>query len=533
MRLSELSEPIRELPKEKVPFNWGPEHQAAFKQMKKEIARAPILAYYNPKKETILQTDASIKGLRACLLQDQKLVYFAGKVLTEMQRGYMTIEIESLAVASAMEKCHHFLYASHFILETDQKPLEAILSKSLNQATPRLQRILIRTFPYNFTVQYILGVTNQLADCLSWMGDQKDSIKLPNLQLYQITQQLPASSDSLYQLRLATQADDELALLKCTIMQSWPKSIKQVPPELQPFWTFREKLTVEDGLILKGTRIVIPNKQCKAILKLLHKGHLGINKCKLRAKESVYWPGLNDQLEDLVLNCELCLKYSTAKCKLEPSLSLGQEIPLNPWTKLATDIFHFEGASYLLIVDYTSRYPVVCKLISMTGQHVANHFKLICSEYGWPETLVSDNGPCYTSESFTTLMKAYNVNHITSSPHYPQSNGLTEKYVQIVKNLFYKAKEEGKDLYKCLMVYCNTPLSSSVSSPMQILTSRSARSSLPMSHAARKQKGLDCVNIRIHCKNEHLPMQDLHLHQAVMYQDPASKRWYPATITNL
>ena len=119
------------------------------------------------------------------------------------------------------------------------------------------------------------------------MGDQKDSIKLLKLQVYQITQQLPASSDSLHQLRLSMQADDELSLLKHTIMQRWPKSIKQVPPELQPFWTFREELTVEDGLILKRTRIVIPNKQCKAILKLLHEGHLGLNRCKLRAKESV------------------------------------------------------------------------------------------------------------------------------------------------------------------------------------------------------------------------------------------------------
>ena len=114
--------------------------------MKREIIRAPVLAYYNPKKETILQTDASIKGLGACLLQDHKPVYFASKALTETQRGYVAIELESLAVAWAMEKFHHFLYASHFILETDQKPLEVILSKSLNQATPRLQRILIRTF---------------------------------------------------------------------------------------------------------------------------------------------------------------------------------------------------------------------------------------------------------------------------------------------------------------------------------------------------------------------------------------------------
>ena len=104
--------------------------------LKKELERAPVLAYYNPKKETILQTDASTKGLGACLLQDEKPIYFASKALTKMQRGYVAIEIESLAVVWAVEKFHHFLYGSHFILEMDQKPLEAILSRSLNQATP-------------------------------------------------------------------------------------------------------------------------------------------------------------------------------------------------------------------------------------------------------------------------------------------------------------------------------------------------------------------------------------------------------------
>ena len=169
-RLLELAELIRELSKDKVPFNWGPEHQAAFQQIKKEILRAPILVYYNPKKETILQTDASIKGLGACLPEDQKLVYFASKALTETQRGYVAIEIKLLTVAWAMEKFPHFLYPSHFILEMDQKPFEAILSKNLNYAIPSLQRILFRTFPYNFTMHYIPGVTNQLADCLFLIG---------------------------------------------------------------------------------------------------------------------------------------------------------------------------------------------------------------------------------------------------------------------------------------------------------------------------------------------------------------------------
>ena len=199
-RFSELVLPIRELAKDRVAFNCCPEHQAAFKLVKNEIANAPILAYYDPKQTTVLQTDANINGLGTCLLQDEKPVYFASKALTEAQQGYVAIELESLAVAWVMEKFHHFLYGNHFLLETGQKLLETILSRSLNQATPRLQRILIRTFPYNFNVCYLPGLKNQLADCLSRVGGLQDSIKLPKLSLYQITSQLNARSDSLQQL---------------------------------------------------------------------------------------------------------------------------------------------------------------------------------------------------------------------------------------------------------------------------------------------------------------------------------------------
>ena len=120
-------------------------------------------------------------------------------------------------------------------------------------------------FPYHFTVCYIPGLTNQVADCLSWLGGQKDTIKLPKLHLYQITKQLSARSDSHNQLWLVTQEDDELVLLKHTITQGWPSTIKEVPNVIQPYWTFHEKLTAEDGLLLKGTRILIPNKKHEAL----------------------------------------------------------------------------------------------------------------------------------------------------------------------------------------------------------------------------------------------------------------------------
>ena len=126
----------------------------------------------------------------------------------------------------------------------------------------------------------------------------------------------------------------------------------------------------------------------------------------------------------------------------------------------------------------------------MTAQHVIKHFKLIFSEYGWPDSLVSDNGPCYASEAFTKMMQEYNVNYITNSPHYPQSNGLAEKFVQIVKNLFHKSWKGRCRHIKALMIYRNTPLSSNLQSPIQMLQRRTMRSQLPMSNAARQHLGL-------------------------------------------
>ena len=108
-------------------------------------------------------------------------------------------------------------------------------------------------------------------------------------------------------------------------------------------------------------------------------------------KQSVYWPGLNDQLEQLILNCQLCLKYLRSKKKHDTYSALGQEVPIFPWTKIATDIFHYEGNSYLLLVDYTSHFPIVRKLRSMTAQHIVDHIKQIFAKYGCPHTLVSDN----------------------------------------------------------------------------------------------------------------------------------------------
>ena len=212
-----------------------------------------------------------------------------------------------------MEKFHHFLYASPFTLETDQKPLETILMKSLTEATLRLQQLLICTFPYDFTVRYIKGSTSQLADCLSRIGCQKDKIQLPKLKIHAINRQLPATADRLNQLHTETAQDEELALLKHIVQTGWPQDICDLLKEIQLYWTFFEEMTTEDDLLLKGTHIILPQTLHKEMIQLLHTGHLRVEKCLNRAKQSMYWPGLYEEFKNLITNCVTCLKFSAQK----------------------------------------------------------------------------------------------------------------------------------------------------------------------------------------------------------------------------
>ena len=218
-------------------------------------------------------------------------MYFASKSLTKVHQNYVAIELEMLAVCWALKKFHHYIYRHSFTLQTDQKPLVVILSKSPSDASHTLERLIHKTLPYDFNVEYIQGKCNVLADCLS-RAAVSDTIELPIVNVHYVTSSLNCSADKLQVLRESTKLDETLVLLKEIVTQGWPEKIKDLPPELQPYWTFQEAITVADRLLLKGNRIIIPDKDRPQILKQIHEGHLGIQKCLQRAKATVYWPRL-------------------------------------------------------------------------------------------------------------------------------------------------------------------------------------------------------------------------------------------------
>ena len=170
----------------------------------------------------------------------------------------------------------------------------------------------------------------------------------------------------------------------------------------------------------------------------------------------------------------------------------------------------------------------------MTSKAIAHHMQAIFAKYGWSHTLVTDNGPCY--REFQMLMQSMSVTHITSSPHYLQSNGLAEKFVGIIKNQFHEANEEGKSPYTALKLYRNTPLNGCLQSSMQILQGRQAHTGLPLSNAAKVKMGIKHIPRPsaeiLHVKDKSLssPTHDIPIGQHIMYRELNDRRWYPTTI---
>ena len=119
----------------------------------------------------------------------------------------------------------------------------------------------------------------------------------------------------------------------------------------------------------------------------------------------------------MVINCETCLKFSANNRKQNPECPLGPEVPVTPWTKLATDISIFDNSNQLLVVDYTSKFHIICRLPSITARTVTKLLKLIFAEYKLLTSIINDNGPFYTLDYFAKEMNKLSIQHTTTPPH--------------------------------------------------------------------------------------------------------------------
>ena len=231
--LAELSEPLREICRQNMEFELNESVCVAFSRTKEEMSKSITLPYFNPGRPTTLQTDASKKGLGAVILQDSRPVMFVSWALTGAEKNYQNLVRECLVTIWGMEKFHYFLYGKQFTLETDQKPLVSIYRKHIVEILPRIQRLIVRSFPYQpFDVQYRKGMEIPLADALSRVTltpVEEDGIQLPIVAVNLITSNLPVSSTEIELICEETSKDPTLTLLRHYIHMGWPVDCRMLP----------------------------------------------------------------------------------------------------------------------------------------------------------------------------------------------------------------------------------------------------------------------------------------------------------------
>ncbi|UYV75047.1 K02A2.6-like [Cordylochernes scorpioides] len=456
-------------------------------QMIDEEMRVCLSQVRREKKKLSLVRRNSKKVARHCD-GSLKPIAYVSRTLSETEKRYSQIEKEGLAIVWTCDRLKDYVTGIKIHIETDHKPLIAIFtSKSLEDMTPRLQRLKMRMMRYSYQMSHIAGKKQIVTDMLSrkpMSKPHKDELE-EELSAYIQSIEFPATEERLLEISRKQKEDSLCSQLAKYCMSGWPKNKREVDPALRGYWQFQEDLTYQNGLLLRGQIILIPKSLRKDILEKLHQGHFGINKCRSRAKESVWWLGISQEIERMVSSCTKCLKER--KPKHEPLMP--SEFPIRPWQKVGMDLFYLNGRWYLIVCDYYSRYPEISLLQNLTAQEVISRLKSIFARHGTPETVRSDNGPQFQKvlgSKFSKFSKEWSFKHITSSPKFPQSNGFIEAIIKNIKQSF--KKEE--DCYLTLQAYRTMPLESGYS-PAELLMGRRLRTSVPAIESSLMPRYLD------------------------------------------
>ncbi|UYV83342.1 K02A2.6-like [Cordylochernes scorpioides] len=287
---------------------WEEPQKKSFNLLKQELASRPNLALYNPSRLTIISADASSFGIGGVLRQEQpdgflKPVAYVSRTLSETERRYSQIEKEGLAIVWTRDRLKYYVTGIKINIVTDHKPLIAIFtSKSLEDITPRLQRLKMRMMRYSYQISHIAVKKQIVADVLSRKPiskRHKDKLE-EELSAYIQSIEFSATEERPLEISRKQKEDSLCSQVANYCTGGWPKNKKEVDPEIRGYWQFQDDLTYQNGLLLRGQRILIPMSMRKETLEKLHQGHFGINKCRSRAKESVWWLRISQEIERMV-----------------------------------------------------------------------------------------------------------------------------------------------------------------------------------------------------------------------------------------
>ncbi|XP_053376976.1 uncharacterized protein K02A2.6-like [Mercenaria mercenaria] len=410
--LASVVEPLRRLTKKGVRFQWTNEQTESFEKLKRRLASAKTLGYFDPKAKTTVIADAGPMALGAVLIQEQngqqRIIQYASRTLTKTEQKYSQTEKEALSLVWSCEKFRIWLIGLEFDLVTDHRALEV-----KSKPPPRIERWVLRLQAFNFNVKYKPGKYN-IADPLSRLTQQNVSKSKVSdiaeeyvkfIALNDVPEALTAR-----EIEQVSSRDSEITQLRREIRKNG--DFKDLPD----YKHVRKELTVLGKMVLRGTRIVIPKSLRYRIVKLAHQGHQGIVKTKQRLRNTVYWPGMDSQVEREVKKCHSCQLVGQPE---KPEPVSRTKLPEGPWQHLSIDLmgpFPNSGDYVFVVVDYFSRWFEVDIMKSITSSKIIESLDKMFVTYGLPISIRSDNAPNFKSEEFEDYLREHAIEHLTSTP---------------------------------------------------------------------------------------------------------------------
>uniref|UniRef100_A0A0N4W5J5 RNA-directed DNA polymerase n=1 Tax=Haemonchus placei TaxID=6290 RepID=A0A0N4W5J5_HAEPC len=432
-------------------FKWSAECQDAFQRAKDVLASDFLLTHYDPSKEIVIAADASEYRLGAVMshrLSDgtKKAIHHASRSLTAAERNYGQVEKEALAITFALQKFHRYIYGRHFKLLTDHKPLLAILGSKRGvpvYTANRLQRWALIVKNYGFTIEYRhttnFGQADALSRLIAEQSTREEDVVIAAIEkdastiFVNAVSSLPVDARKIAE---ETSKDPNLKeVLHFVRRGEWPKKSDVA----KRFNSLKKSLSTQNGCLLIGDRIVIPDTLRKAVLSELHDGHPGMTRIKMLARNYVYWTNINDDIETFVRTCRCC--QETAKNPIKTTLH-SWPIEDKPWNRILADFAGpMNGKMYFVVVDAYSRWPEIVEMSSVTTSCTIRELRRLFAQFGNTQTLVTDNGAQFTSAEIDDFCTKNGIRHIKSPPFHPQSNGQAERFVDTFKRSFKKMKE--------------------------------------------------------------------------------------------
>ena len=491
--------PLNQLLRKDAKWRWSSECARSFEEAKTVLSSSSVLVHYDPALPIRLAGDASAYGIGAVIAHvmpdgSERPVAFASRTLSSSERNYAQVEKEALSLIYGVKHFHSYLYGRQFTLVTDHKPLTAILGPKKGippLAAARLQRWAWILSAYSYQIEFRPTGDHSNADGLSRLplriSPPDDPYADP--KVFNVSQ-MEALPVTLRRLRAATSSDKALSKAIRYTKGSWPS---QVPAHPRPYFHRRNELTVEEGCLLWGFRVVIPQKLHKRMLHELHTDHPGVSRMKSVARSYFWWPGLDKDIENLAKSCSACQAVKRAP----PTVPLQPWVwPSRPWQRIHLDYAGpFQGHMWLIAVDAFSKWPEVKVMSSTTVSATLDALREWFGTHGIPEQLVTDNGPQFTADAFKEFTQLNGIRHIKSAPYHPASNGLAERFIQSLKQSLKASLNDGRSLTQrissYLLTYRTTAHATTGVSPSQLLMSRELRTRFSLLQPDREKTVAD------------------------------------------